>query len=139
MHQLAPDLDLNATAHATSNLLFHLNTSPASREAASKAYEFALNHIGQDDDSREIWSDYIQFVKAGEVRHHLATFNMLLIPVADNYNMGRTTKDGRSMQGLPSRRPNPSRKCQNALVRTRGFREQPEQDNSMLLSDLSIS
>ena len=33
-----------------------------------KAYEFALNHIGQDKESTDIWKDYIQFLKAGEVR-----------------------------------------------------------------------
>ncbi|KAG0697093.1 hypothetical protein DFH29DRAFT_165718 [Suillus ampliporus] len=43
-----------------------VNTSPASREAVSKAYEFALSRIGQDKDSGDIWSDYIQFLKAGE-------------------------------------------------------------------------
>jgi cleavage stimulation factor subunit 3 len=43
-----------------------VNTSPASREAVSRAYEFALNRIGQDKDSGEIWSDYIQFLRAGE-------------------------------------------------------------------------
>lgn len=44
-----------------------MNTSPASREAATRAYEFALNRIGQDKDSGEIWSDYIQFLRVGEV------------------------------------------------------------------------
>ncbi|KAI6040984.1 hypothetical protein EDC04DRAFT_2989123 [Pisolithus marmoratus] len=43
-----------------------VNTSPTSREAVSRAYEFALNRIGQDKDSGEIWYDYIQFLKAGE-------------------------------------------------------------------------
>ncbi|KAI6155947.1 hypothetical protein BKA82DRAFT_4084195 [Pisolithus tinctorius] len=43
-----------------------VNTSPTSREAVSRAYEFALNRIGQDKDSGEIWHDYIQFLKAGE-------------------------------------------------------------------------
>ncbi|KIJ12905.1 hypothetical protein PAXINDRAFT_117668 [Paxillus involutus ATCC 200175] len=43
-----------------------VNTSPSSREAVSRAYEFALNRIGQDKDSGEIWHDYIQFLKAGE-------------------------------------------------------------------------
>ncbi|KAG6336073.1 hypothetical protein ID866_3020 [Astraeus odoratus] len=43
-----------------------VNTSPSSREAVSRAYEFALNRIGQDKDSGEIWYDYIQFLKAGE-------------------------------------------------------------------------
>ena len=31
------------------------------------AYEFTLNHVGQDKDSSEIWIDYIQFIKSGEV------------------------------------------------------------------------
>ncbi|KIK92794.1 hypothetical protein PAXRUDRAFT_829635 [Paxillus rubicundulus Ve08.2h10] len=43
-----------------------VNTSPSSREAVSRAYEFALNRIGQDKDSGDIWYDYIQFLKAGE-------------------------------------------------------------------------
>lgn len=31
------------------------------------AYEFTLSHVGQDKDSSEIWIDYIQFIKSGEV------------------------------------------------------------------------
>lgn len=45
-----------------------MNTGPATRDTVRKAYEFALNHIGQDKDSTEIWTDYIQFLKAAEVR-----------------------------------------------------------------------
>jgi len=85
-----------------------VNTSPASREAVSKAYEFALSRIGQDKDSGDIWSDYIQFLKAGEVCHPPATFSMPLTPVTDNHNMGGTAKDGCLAQGLPSCRSNPS-------------------------------
>jgi hypothetical protein len=50
---------------------------PGTRDNVKKAYEFALNHVGQDKDSGEIWSDYIQFLKASEVcifaclAHHL--------------------------------------------------------------------
>ncbi|KAH9950118.1 Suf-domain-containing protein [Amylocystis lapponica] len=43
-----------------------LNTGPNAREVIRKSYEFALNHVGQDKDSTEIWTDYIQFLKAGE-------------------------------------------------------------------------
>jgi len=43
-----------------------MNTSPNSCEV-SRAYEFVLNRIEQDKDSGEIWYDYIQFIKAGEV------------------------------------------------------------------------
>ncbi|KAH7921985.1 Suf-domain-containing protein [Leucogyrophana mollusca] len=43
-----------------------VNITPNTRDAVIKAYEFALNRIGQDKDSGEIWNDYIQFLKAGE-------------------------------------------------------------------------
>jgi cleavage stimulation factor subunit 3 len=46
-----------------------LNTGPEARDNIRQAYEFALNHIGQDKDSGDIWNDYIQFVKSGEVGH----------------------------------------------------------------------
>ncbi|KAF6748569.1 hypothetical protein DFP72DRAFT_1034925 [Ephemerocybe angulata] len=44
------------------------NTGPSAstREIVRKSYEFALNHVGQDKDSGEIWNDYIQFLKAGD-------------------------------------------------------------------------
>lgn len=57
-----------AIQDALNTLSRRVNTSPASREAVSKAYEFALSRIGQDKDSGDIWCDYIQFLKAGEVR-----------------------------------------------------------------------
>jgi hypothetical protein len=43
------------------------HSDPGARETVRKAYELALNHISQDKDSGEIWSDYIRFLKAGEV------------------------------------------------------------------------
>ena len=44
-----------------------MNAGPDTRDTVRKAYEFALNHIGHDRDSSELWADYIQFLKAGEV------------------------------------------------------------------------
>lgn len=44
-----------------------LNVTPAQRDNIRISYEFALNHVGQDKDSGQIWSDYIQFLKSGEV------------------------------------------------------------------------
>lgn len=41
-------------------------TDPNSRSTIRKAYEFALQHIGQDKDSGEVWKDYIDFLKATE-------------------------------------------------------------------------
>ncbi|KAG6837133.1 hypothetical protein H0H93_014038 [Arthromyces matolae] len=43
-----------------------VNTGPSTRDAVRKSYEFALNHVGQDKDSGEIWKDYIQFLRAGD-------------------------------------------------------------------------
>ncbi|KIM42654.1 hypothetical protein M413DRAFT_444338 [Hebeloma cylindrosporum] len=43
-----------------------LNVTPAQRDNIRISYEFALNHVGQDKDSGQIWSDYIQFLKSGE-------------------------------------------------------------------------
>ncbi|KAG6841341.1 hypothetical protein C0991_012166 [Blastosporella zonata] len=43
-----------------------VNTGPSTREAVRKSYEFALNHVGQDKDSGEIWKEYIQFLRSGE-------------------------------------------------------------------------
>jgi len=44
-----------------------VNSGPETRDIVRKAYEFALNHVGQDKDSGDIWMDYIQFLKSGEV------------------------------------------------------------------------
>jgi len=43
------------------------NIGNAQRDDVRKSYEFTLNHVGQDKDSGEIWSDYIQFLQSGEV------------------------------------------------------------------------
>ena len=43
------------------------NVGNAQRDDVRKSYEFTLNHVGQDKDSGEIWSDYIQFLQSGEV------------------------------------------------------------------------
>ncbi|KAF8890420.1 hypothetical protein BD779DRAFT_1622535 [Infundibulicybe gibba] len=43
-----------------------INTGTATREIVRKSYEFALSHVGQDKESGEIWSDYIQFLNSGE-------------------------------------------------------------------------
>ncbi|KAL5512152.1 hypothetical protein ACEPAG_3673 [Sanghuangporus baumii] len=41
------------------------NASPETRDTVAKAYDFALQHVGQDKDSADIWTEYIQFVKSG--------------------------------------------------------------------------
>ncbi|OCH93262.1 Suf-domain-containing protein [Obba rivulosa] len=43
-----------------------LNTGPNARDAIRQSYEFAINRVGQDKDSTEIWVDYIQFLKSAE-------------------------------------------------------------------------
>lgn len=39
-----------------------------SRLTITKAYDFALDHIGLDSLSTPIWKEYLQFIKAGETR-----------------------------------------------------------------------
>jgi cleavage stimulation factor subunit 3 len=46
----------------------------ASRAIIISAYDFSLNHIGIDRQSGQIWLDYINIVKAGEV-HKLLPLN----------------------------------------------------------------
>ncbi|KAJ3999710.1 hypothetical protein F5050DRAFT_880660 [Lentinula boryana] len=41
-------------------------TDAQSRETIRKSYEFAINSIGSDKDSGDIWSDYIAFLNSGE-------------------------------------------------------------------------
>ena len=53
-----------------------VNTGPTTRDTVRKSYDFALSHVGQDKDSGDIWMDYIQFLKSGEVIQVL--FNMRL-------------------------------------------------------------
>ncbi|KAF5371988.1 hypothetical protein D9615_008143 [Tricholomella constricta] len=43
-----------------------VNTGPSTRDTVRKSYEFALNHVGQDKDSGEIWRDYLQFLRSGD-------------------------------------------------------------------------
>lgn len=57
----------NRTCSERSNCR-RMNAGPNTRDTVRKAFEFALNHIGQEKDSTEIWQDYIEFLKTGEVR-----------------------------------------------------------------------
>ncbi|KAJ7476939.1 Suf-domain-containing protein [Mycena galericulata] len=43
-----------------------VNISPTTRDIVHKAYDYALNHIGQDRDSGSIWAKYIQFLSDAE-------------------------------------------------------------------------
>jgi hypothetical protein len=44
-----------------------VNSGPSAREAIRASYDFALNLVGHDKDSGNIWADYIQFLQSGEV------------------------------------------------------------------------
>lgn len=48
------------------NYVKKMNSGPNTRDIVRKALEYALNHIGHDKDSTEIWQDYIAFLKAEE-------------------------------------------------------------------------
>lgn len=102
-----------------------VNSGPTTRDTVRKSYDFALSHVGQDKDSGDIWMDYIQFLKSGEVIQVL--FNMRpkcvtrpcslqFRELADDDDMGRTTKDGCTSQSLSPRRPNSARERRENLV-----------------------
>jgi cleavage stimulation factor subunit 3 len=40
------------------------------RATVSQAYDFALGNIGFDKDSAVVWSEYLQFIKSGEVKNN---------------------------------------------------------------------
>jgi hypothetical protein len=44
-----------------------INPTPAAEDAILDAYEFAVDHIGHDPDSGEIWADFILFIKSRSV------------------------------------------------------------------------
>ena len=72
------------------------NVGNAQRDDVRKSYEFTLNHVGQDKDSGEIWSDYIQFLQSGEVCYlsrPSSDRSSKQLLTGDN-DMGRTTEDG---------------------------------------------
>jgi hypothetical protein len=48
-----------------------MNIEPETRDNIRQSYEFALNRVGHDKGSGAIWSDYIQFLKSGEVTRQL--------------------------------------------------------------------
>jgi cleavage stimulation factor subunit 3 len=50
----------------------NVNTGTDAHETLCQAYEFALAHVGQDQDSGDIWMDYIQFLKSEEVNVPIA-------------------------------------------------------------------
>ncbi|KAJ7165605.1 Suf-domain-containing protein [Mycena crocata] len=43
-----------------------VNTGPSTRDTVRKAYEFALQHVGQDRDCGQIWAEYIKFLNGAE-------------------------------------------------------------------------
>ncbi|KAF8972103.1 hypothetical protein BDZ97DRAFT_1783153 [Flammula alnicola] len=48
------------------NYVRRINVESTQRDDVRMSYEFALNHVGQDKDSGQIWGDYIQFLKSGQ-------------------------------------------------------------------------
>ena len=59
---------VKAVVSPTNIIARRITTGPNARDVIRKCYDFALGHAGQDKDSYEIWQDYINFLKAGEVR-----------------------------------------------------------------------
>lgn len=49
-----------------------LEKKTEARAVITQAYEFVLSHVGVNKDSGQMWTDYLYFIKAGEVRVRLA-------------------------------------------------------------------
>lgn len=90
------------------------NPGPEKRGVIRDAYEFALTRIGHDKDSGEIWMDYIQFLRAGEVIRSLSN----ILPLRDVPAL--TSRSPRLLlRGMNSRRWTPFEKYTIALCRSR--------------------
>lgn len=44
-----------------------INTNIQARQNVQKAFEFTLDHIGQDKDAGDIWVSWIRFIQESEV------------------------------------------------------------------------
>lgn len=97
----------NVSRRVTEYACSRVNAGPTTLDTVRKSYEFALNHVGQDKDSGEIWRDYIQFLRAGEVSSPLVLLIYVLIVYIDNDDLGGTAKNGRPPKGVPPGRTNP--------------------------------
>ncbi|KAF9997162.1 mRNA 3'-end-processing protein rna14 [Entomortierella chlamydospora] len=51
------------------NYIRRINSGPESRDIITKSYDFVLQHVGLDRDSGPIWSDYLFFLKSGQVQN----------------------------------------------------------------------
>ena len=110
-----------------------INADPSTRDTVRKAYEFALAHVGQDKDSYEIWNEYIQFLKSGEVNESCVVcvnrFFLTQLFEKDKHNLGRAAKDGRRSESLPAGSSDPNGERQEIVGRLPRFRKQPQQDH----------
>jgi len=82
-----------------------MNSGAGAREIVRKSYDFALNQVGQEKDSGDLWVDYIQFLRAAEVSIYqkvpMREFTFSFVCTAD-FNVGGTAEDGCPAQSLPS-------------------------------------
>ena len=73
--------------------------SIAQRDNIRISYEFALNHVEQDKDGRQIWADYIQSLSmSGPSSSSLPQLVFIFI---GGSNMGAAAEDGLASQGVP--------------------------------------
>lgn len=83
-----------------------MNSGPGAREIVRKSYDFALNQVGQEKDSGDLWVDYIQFLRAAEASTYskvpMRKLTSSFVCTAD-FNVGGTAEDGCLAQGLSSR------------------------------------
>ena len=101
-----------------------------------KAYEFALNCIGHDAESGEIWRDYIEFLKSGEVRYvHLCQNNIRLTGVTGCDDVGSVAENGCRPKSLPPCYSGPDSELRKIVGRLFRLRDNIECTISMFTSE----
>lgn len=112
--------------------LRRMNTGPNMRDTIRKAFEFALDKIGLESDSTEIWQDYVEFLKTGEVRPYdewcckLSSYTWRSI---DHYRFGRLPKSGCNQRGVSSNLTDPDGWCHTLVGGIPGFRKRSKRVN----------
>lgn len=97
---------------------------PQTRDTVRKSYEFALNHVGQDKDSGEIWSDFIQFLKSADVCCPSCSSDALadrVLPRIGRYDVGGATENGRPPESVSPCGTDTFGQCRTTVAGTRNF------------------
>lgn len=100
-------------------LLRRVNKDPSTRDSVRQSYEFALQHVGLDKDSGDIWAEYLQFLHSWDVGLTQQTRRILysFLP-KDLLYLARPAKDGFTPESIPPCSSNSAGECTCVLLRS---------------------